>query len=141
MPVEHFPLLHPAPTFVNELHLVPMATNEPSVNFCYNCIAVNRIDSVRSESTESVCATPIELVIELEVMPPAPVASLASVAHHPCMQLIVSNLSLFYSEIGYVVTKTMHNSAHLCSHAAVELHLLGRDAHLTPVSEIGGIPL
>ncbi len=57
------------------------------------------------------------------------------------MQLNVSNLSPFRSEIGYVVTKMMYHSIHLRPTAAVEPHPFGIDAHLTPTSEIGGIPL
>ncbi len=112
-----------------------MVTNEPSISSCSDCTAVNQTDSIRSESTESVCATSTEPANELEVLPSAPVA------RRSCMQLNVSNLSLFHSEIGYVVTKTMYNSVCLRSIAAVELHPFGRDAHLTPTSEIGGILL
>ncbi len=60
---------------------------------------------------------------------------------HPRTQLIVDNYSPFYSELGYTVTKTYLNSAHLLSVASVDLQLLRRDACLTPVSEIGGILL
>ncbi len=141
MLVERILLLRPALTFVSKLHLVPMATNEPLVIFCSDCLAANRTESAQSESTESVCTTPVEPAIELEVRLPAPIAPLAPVAHHPCTQLIFDNLSLFYSELGYVVTQTMHNSAHLHSLSTIELHHLGRNTCLTPVSEIRGVPL
>ncbi len=82
IPVEHISLLRPTPTFVNELRLVQMATNEPSVIFCSNCLAANRTESAHSELTESLCAAPAEPAIELEVMPPAPVAPLGSCRLH-----------------------------------------------------------
>ncbi len=133
MPVEHIPSLHPALTFLNELHLVPMATNEPSVGSCSDCSIVN--NSAPSESTEPVYAASIEPANELETL------SSASIPCYPRMQLNLSNLSPYRSEVGYVVTKTMYHSIHLRATAVVEPHPFGIDARLTPTSEIGEIPL
>ncbi len=125
----------PAPTSLNELRLVLMATNEPSVGSCSECTNVDWIDSARSESTEPICATPTESANELETLPSA------SNSCQFCMQLNLSNLSPFCSEIGYVVTKMMYHSIRLHSTATMELHPFGVDAHVTPTSEFGGIPL
>ncbi|MCP4604280.1 MAG: hypothetical protein GY847_27795 [Proteobacteria bacterium] len=59
----------------------------------------------------------------------------------PHTTLIINRFSPFYSELGYIVSAVYHNSAHLSSIGTVEEGLLGRDAHLTPISEFGGVPL
>ncbi len=114
------------------LHLVSMATNEPSATICSDCVAAKRTEPTRAELIESACAASGDLLGGLEVTP---------LVFHPHTQLIVDNHSPFYSELGYMVTKTYRNSAHLLSVASVEPQLFGRDVRMTPVSEIGGIPL
>ncbi len=112
-----------------------MATNELSVGSCSDCSIVNQINSAPSESIEPIHTTSIEPANELEAL------SSASIPHYPRMQLNLSNLSPYHSEVGYEVTKTMYHSVHLCATVAVEPHPFGIDAHLTPTSEIGEIPL
>ncbi len=58
-----------------------------------------------------------------------------------CSRLIFDSNSPFYCELGYVVVQTCHNSAQLLSIGSVGPDYLGKDAHLTSLSEIGGIPL
>ncbi len=112
-----------------------MATKELSVSSCSDCTAINWTDSARSESTEPICAASTEPANELETLPSV------SIPHYSCMQLNISNLSAFRSEIGYVVTKMMYHSIRLHSTAVVEPHPFGIDARLTLTSEIWGIPL
>ncbi len=114
------------------LHFISMATNEPSATICSDYIATKRTKPTRAELIESACATSGDPMSELEVTPLVP---------RPRTPLIVDNHSLFYSELGYTVTQTYHNSAHLLSVASMDPQFLGRDACMTPVSEIRGIPL
>ncbi len=56
-------------------------------------------------------------------------------------RLIFDSNSLFYCVLGYTVVQTSTNSAQLLSIGSIGEEYLGKDARLTSISEIGGIPL
>ncbi len=60
---------------------------------------------------------------------------------HLCSRLIFDSNSLFYCVLGYTVVQTCSNSTQLLSIGSIGLDYLGKDARLTSISEIGGIPL
>ncbi len=59
----------------------------------------------------------------------------------PHSQLIFDSNSPFYNILGYKVVQTYHDSACLLSVGNVDSEHLGKDAHLTMVSETAGVLL
>ncbi len=132
-----------------------MASNSPNpfTTYCPECVAAGRTEwacSATADRTDptnpelvpvkltealtesSACAAPCELMEGLQVTP---------LVIHPCTALIIDCFSPFYSVLGYKVTATYRNMARLISIGHVEPQQLGREARLTAMSEIGGIPL
>ncbi len=132
-----------------------MASNSPNpfASYCPECVAAGHTEWACSatadrtnptdpelvpvELTEaltesSTCATPCELMAGIRATPLVP---------SPCTTLIINCFSPFYIELGYRVSAIYRNSTHLSSIGSVEAEQLGRDAHLTPISETRGVPL
>ncbi len=112
--------------------LFSMASNESPATICSECITAKQTKLPQIELTESICIALGDPLSGLEVTP---------FVLRPHTQLIVNNYSPFYSKLGYKVTQTYRNSARLLSIGSIDLQLLGRDVHLTPISEVGGILL
>ncbi len=60
---------------------------------------------------------------------------------HLRSRLIFHSNSPFYCVLGYMVIQTSIYSAQLLSIGSIGEEYLGKDAHLTSISEIGGVPL
>ncbi len=133
-----------------------MASNDPSNNspttFCPECVATGRTQWVcnaaayasdpddpepipvelnESFAASSICVAPEPLMEGIEVMP---------LTLRPNTALILSQNSPFYRDTGYKVTMTYRNTIRLLSVASVEPGELRKNARLTPISEIGGVP-